>query len=194
VEAAARVDARSLIACSSQPRVVQTVEENMKKMMAVMFVVAACATAGDEERVRRELQAEYDELSAAFIRQDVDAVLSFRTDDFHTISPTGDPPMNAEQMKEYTRNWLLVQNKPPIVVRMTVESVEVRSKDEAAAHVLQYASRWQEREGKLAHVVHEVRQRETWVRTPAGWKIREVDQIDLANRKRWINGVLEPKR
>jgi hypothetical protein len=41
------------------------------------------------------------------------------------------------------------------------------------------------------HVRHVVQQRETWVRTANGWKIRMVDQIDLANRKRWIDGVLE---
>ena len=165
----------------------------MRKILALMLV-AACAATSIEQRLQREIQSEYDKLSAAFERQDVDAVLSFRTDDFHTISPTGDAPMNAEQMKEYTRNWLQVQNKPPIKVRMTVESIEVRSNDEVAAHVLQWASRYQDREGKRVHVEHEVRQRETWVRTPAGWKIRQVDQIDLANRKRWIDGVLETRK
>lgn len=188
MEAVAAVDARALTAVHARRRT------GMKTLLAVVMLVAACATLTDEERAQREIQAEYDKLAAAFERQDVDGVLSFRTDDFHTIGPDGNPPMDAAQMKEYTRHWLQVQNKPPIDVRFTIESLELLSTDEAAAHVLQWASRYQEREGKLAHVVHEVRQRETWMRTPAGWKIRKVDQIDLANRKRWINGVLEKKQ
>jgi hypothetical protein len=56
---------------------------------------------------------------------------------------------------------------------------------------LQRASRYQDREGKLAHVEHEVMQRETWLRTPGGWKLRMVDQIDMANRKRWVDGKLQ---
>jgi len=166
----------------------------MRSLIATMLLVVACATTSSEQRLQREIQAEYDKLGAAFSRQDLDAVLSFRTDDFQTFPPNGDAPTTTAEMKEYTRNWLLVQNKPPIKVRMTVESLEVRSKDEVAAHVLQWASRYQDRDGKLVHVVHEVRQRETWVRTPAGWKIRRVDQIDLANRKRWVDGVLEKRQ
>jgi len=102
------------------------------------------------------------------------------------------PRLDAKQLAQYTRDWFEL-NQQPIEVGFTVESVELRSKDEAAVMVLQRASRYQDREGKRVHVEHEVRQRETWQRTPAGWKIRMVDRIDLANRKRWIDGVMEAK-
>lgn len=72
--------------------------------------------------------------------------------------------------------------------------MDVRTENEAAVKVLQRASRYQDREGKLVRVEHEVVQRETWLRTPNGWKPRMVDQIDLANRKRWIDGKLETNR
>lgn len=93
-------------------------------------------------------------------------------------------------MAEYTRRWFAT-NKPPITTELKIVSAEVRSGDEVVVRVLQKASRYQERDGKLRHVRHEVVQRETWVRPPAGWRIRKVDEIDLANRKRWIDGVLE---
>ncbi len=161
-----------------------------RTLAAVLFVIAGCASA-PEARLKNEIQAEYDKLAAASNRRDIDAVLSFRLPTFESFGPNGQHN-NAAEMAQYTRNWLMVQNKPPIDVRFTVLSLEVRSKDEVAAKVLQRASRYQDREGKLAHVEHEVVQRETWNRTPQGWKLRMVDQIDLANRKRWIDGQLQP--
>lgn len=159
----------------------------------LLLVLTACASATSESRVRDTIQAEYDKLAAAFERQDVDGVLSFRAPDFHTVTPDGGPPNNYEAMATYTRNWLLVQNKPPIEVDFQVLSIEMQSPDLAAVRVLQKASRYQDREGKRVHVRHEVTQRETWRRTPQGWKIVKVDQIDLAGRKRWVYGVLETK-
>ena len=160
----------------------------------VLLLISACAGTPDEGRTRREIQAEYDKLAAAYNRADVDAILSFRTPDFETLPPSGEyQRMDAAQMRQYTHDWFNL-NKPPIEVRFTVESIEMRSKDEAAVKVLQWASRYQDRDGKRVHVEHEVRQRETWQRTPAGWKVRMVDQIDIPNRKRWIDGVLEAKQ
>lgn len=163
-------------------------------LFAVLIAATACATVPEEVRVKREIQAQYDKLSAAFERQDIDAVLSFRTRDMIVYGPNGGEPQTYEQMAEYTRNWLLVQNKPPIKVSMTVESIELLPDGAAAAKVTQRASRYQDRDGKRVHVRHVVQQRETWVRTDKGWKIRSIDQIDLANRKRWIDGVLEQKQ
>ena len=161
-------------------------------VLAAILVIAACASTR-EVRVRNEIQAQYDKLGAAFDRQDIDAVLSFRLPTFETFGPQGQHN-TAVEMAEYTRNWLMVQNKPPIDVKMTVQSIELRSPTEAAVKVLQRASRYQDRDGKRVHVVHEVVQRETWQRTPQGWKLRMVDQIDLANRKRWVDGVLQPNQ
>jgi ketosteroid isomerase-like protein len=160
----------------------------------ILLLISACAGVPDDVRVKKEIQAEYDRLGAAFNRADVDAILAFRTPDFETFPPGGEQQhMDAAQMRQYTVDWFNL-NKPPVEVRFTVESVDVRSPDEVAVKVRQWASRYQDREGKRVHVEHEVHQRETWVRTPAGWRIRMVDQIDLANRKRWIDGVLEAKQ
>lgn len=163
-------------------------------LSCVMLLISACASTPDQGRVRREIQAEYDRLGAAYNRADIDAILSFRLPNFETIPPSGEyQHMDAAQMRQYTQDWFNL-NKPPIEVKFTVESLETRSQDEVAVKVLQWASRYQDREGKRVHVEHEVRQRETWQRTPAGWKLRMVDQIDIPNRKRWIDGVLEGKQ
>lgn len=141
----------------------------------------ACASTAD---VRSEIQAQYDRLAEAFEREDIDAVLSFRTPDFNTIGPDGRHLSYAE-MVDYTRGWFEL-NQQPIRVGFTIQEIEMRGADEAAVTVFQQGSRRQEVDGKLRTVEHSVVQRETWVRTPDGWKIRMVDQV--RDQRRWVDG------
>lgn len=161
----------------------------MKRLLIALFLIAACATSRDEQ-IKRDIRAQYDKLERAFEARDMNAILALRHPDLQTFPPNG-PPNNYAEMAEYTRQWL-TNNKPPIEVSFELTSFDIKSPDEVAVMTIQRASRYQEREGKLRRVQHEVTQRETWVRTPDGWKMRKVDQIDLAHRKRWIDGVLQP--
>jgi ketosteroid isomerase-like protein len=154
-----------------------------------LLLLLGCATSNPAVR---EIRAQYDALERAYAARDIDAVLASRSPDFETFGPQGQHDTYAT-MAEYTRQWLS-NNKPPIDSKFTIESVEYHSSDEVAVHVLQRVSRYQDRDGKRVHVVHEVRQRETWIRTPQGWRLRKVDQIDLAHRKRWVDGKLEAPR
>ncbi len=155
----------------------------MRPALALSLLLSfACASTTS---VRSEIQAQYDRLAKAFEREDVDAVLSFRTPDFHTTGPDG-RHLTYEEMKDYTRNWFEI-NHQPIRVRMTVREVEMNGTDEAAVTVFQEGSRRQEVNGKMSTVAHSVIQRETWVRTKDGWKIRKVD--DVHDQRRWVDGV-----
>lgn len=165
------------------------VERCMRFLGAVAISLHLAACASGAATAERAIRSEYDKLERAFAAQDVPAILASRDPSFEVFGPQGQRD-DFERMAEYARQWF-VTNKPPIEVRFTIESIEMRSPHEAAVRVLQRASRYQEREGKLRLVEHEVRQRETWIRTRAGWRVRKVDEIDLANRKRWIDGELE---
>jgi hypothetical protein len=154
---------------------------------ALLLFLASCTSAGSS--AERAIRAQYDVLERAFEARDVDGVIAMRDLKFEAFGPQGQRD-DYEKMAEYTRQWF-ANNQPPIKTRITIESIEMRSPDEAAVRVLQWASRYQEREGKVRRVEHEVRQRETWIRTPAGWRLRKVDEIDLAHRKRWVDGKLE---
>jgi|ERR1051325_1583598 ketosteroid isomerase-like protein len=158
----------------------------MNRFLALVLL-AACASA--RSTAEREIRAQYDALERAYVARDIPAILALRDTSFETFGPQGQHDDYA-RMAEYTRQWFEL-NKPPIKTRFTIESIELTSPDEAAVRVLQWASRYQERDGKLRLVEHEVRQRETWIRRPQGWRIRKVDDIDLAHRKRWIDGKLE---
>lgn len=140
---------------------------------------------------RAQIQARYDALAAAFAREDVDAAIAFRTRDFATVGPDG-RTLGYDEMAEYTRNWFRI-NEPPIVTTFTIQNVEMRGSDEAAVTVLQKASRMQQLAGKLRKVEHDVVQRETWVRTAEGWKIRGVDRV--RDQRRWVDGKrVDPTR
>ena len=166
----------------------------MQRLMAMttrlaftaLLLLASCASSTSAERA---IRAQYDVLERAFEAHDVDGVIAMRDPRFEALGPQGQHDDYAK-MAEYTRQWF-ANNQPPIKTRITIESIEMRSPDEAAVRVLQWASRYQDREGKRTLVEHEVRQRETWIRTPAGWRLRKVDEIDLAHRKRWVDGKLE---
>ena len=160
----------------------------MNRFLALVLL-AACTSVSPRDTAEREIRAQYDALERAYAARDIPAILALRDKNFETFGPQGQHDDYA-RMAEYTRQWFAL-NKPPIKSRFTIESIEMKSPDEAAVRVLQWASRYQERDGKLRLVEHEVRQRETWVRTPQGWRIRKVDDIDLAHRKRWIDGKLE---
>lgn len=156
------------------------------RLLLPFLLVCACASAA--ATARREIQHQYGVLSRAFAARDAAAVVGMRDPAFEVFGPQGQHD-DYERMAEYTRQWF-VTNQPPIEVQFTIESLELRSPGEAVVRVLQRASRYQERDGKLRRVEHEVRQRETWIRTPAGWRLRKVDEIDLANRKQWVDGQL----
>jgi ketosteroid isomerase-like protein len=153
----------------------------------IALLLGSCATGTSS--AEQDIRAQYDRLEAAFAAQDIATILAIRDPRMEVFGPNGEHDDYA-RMAEYTRQWFIT-NKPPIETHITMQSIEVLSADEIAVQVLQRASRYQERDGKLRHVEHEVTQRETWIRTPDGWKISKVDQIDLAHRKRWIDGVLE---
>ena len=132
----------------------------------------------------REIRRQYDLLDQAYERQDIDAVLALRSPQFETVGPDGRHNTAAE-MAEYTRNWLL-QNKPPIVSRFDLLGFTMNGPDEVKVATLQRVSRYREIDGKLRHVEHDVKQDETWVRTPAGWRLRKVENV--RDRHRWVDG------
>jgi hypothetical protein len=71
---------------------------------------------------------------------------------------------------------LLERIQPPITTTNDILELTVRGND-AIATVRQKFTRMQMIEG-TPHTIHtEVTQRETWTRTPAGWKLLFVDEV-----------------
>ena len=138
----------------------------------------------DTALVRRQLQTRYDENRRAFFAKDLDAIMALRTDDFHTVTPDGLTHDRAE-MRLMTQALLNGIDKW-ISTTFDIDSLTLEG-DLARAIVRQHVDRIALRaDGQLHHVETWVTQRETWRKTPDGWKLYRVDS--LRDQRRLVDG------
>jgi hypothetical protein len=150
------------------------------------FCAGARATcAQDDPEVRKELESSYKQLAEAHDRKDLKAIVGMKTADFHSVFPDGRLG-DSKTMEQYSRQFL-ESNIPPFNIRFTIRKLIVsENKLIAVAEVFQEASRSREMAGKVRKVETTVVQRETWAKTPAGWRLKTVDEVHDA--KRFVDG------
>ena len=134
--------------------------------------------------VRRQLEARYAENGAGFVARDPDRVMRLRHAAFHTITPEG-TVSNREQMYERTRALIgrieRFDSLSETIIDLTLAG------DTAHAVVEQRTARKQRlSDGALHEVRTAVVQRESWVRTPKGWLMWRVDEIQPGQT--WVDG------
>lgn len=141
--------------------------------------------AQDDLEVRKELEAQYRKLADAHDRRDLKAIVALKTADFLAVFPDGRVG-DSIVMEQYSREFL-ERNLPPYNIRITIQSLTVsENKLIAVAEVVQEATRYRDLEGKRRKVDTSVVQRETWSRTPEGWKLKVVDSV--RDQKRFVDG------
>jgi hypothetical protein len=164
----------------------------MKKVLPVVFLMLltgglnlAAVQAQDDPEVRKELEAQYKRLAEAHDRRDLKAIVALKTADFHSIFPDGRVG-DSKVMEQYTKQFL-ESNLPPYNIRVTIQKLTVsENKLIAVAEVLQEVTRYRELAGKRRKVETSVVQRETWAKTPDGWKLKSVDNV--RDQKRFVDG------
>jgi hypothetical protein len=124
--------------------------------------------------VRRALEEQYAKIAQANINKDLRALLALRTSDFSVKRPNGEV-WSYEQMADYSRR-ALEEVQSTISLTNDIETITLNG-NEAAAVVHQQWSRMQMKKGKLRRVDTSAIQRETWVLTPDGWRLKLVDDI-----------------
>ena len=150
---------------------------------AVLLLVLATGTATQSaDAVRTELERRYEELARATERRDLSAFLAIRHETFHSILPDG-RLAGPNDMRQYSQgffNGVL----PPITVKFTIRSLLVSPDGMiAAVEVFQEISRFREVDGQRQKVETTVVQRETWIKTIEGWKLKLVDNVGDQTRK-----------
>jgi len=163
-------------------------------MKRLLFLLAAlfldclaqpALPAQGDSAVQKELEAQYLRLAKAHDKRDLKTILGLKTADFHAIFPDGKVG-DSKQMEQYTKQFL-ESNQPPYNIRVTIQKLTVsENKLVAVAEVLQEASRYRELAGKRRKVDTSVVQRETWVKTESGWKLKSVDNV--RDQKRFVDG------
>lgn len=125
--------------------------------------------------VRKAIEDWYANNIAAFNAKDVAAIMSLRTDDFHTVTPDGKVNTRAD-METYTKR-LLDRIDHFISQEFQIGTIDVQG-DFATAYVTQKTVRMQRLpDGTLHKVEAGAVQRETWKRTTQGWKMYTVANI-----------------
>ena len=144
---------------------------------------AGCATqavsrgtgADSVTAAKSELAAQYAVNEAGFFARDPDRVMRLRHPAFHTITPDGNVS-TREQMYRRTREFIgRVAQFDSLSERITELTL---AGDTAHAIVDQRTVRRQRfPDGALHEVRTSVVQRESWIKTPEGWLLWRVDQI-----------------
>lgn len=134
--------------------------------------------------VGRELQRWYEQNRRAFLKKDLEAIMALRADDFHAVTP--DSMVHDRAAMEQRTQGLLNGIERWITMEFDLDSVAV-SGDLASAVVRQHLIRRALRpDQKVHHVETWATQRETWRRTPAGWKLHRVDSV--RDQRRLVDG------
>ncbi|MBD0369941.1 MAG: nuclear transport factor 2 family protein [Pyrinomonadaceae bacterium] len=126
--------------------------------------------------VLRELEAVFAERVKAVKNRDAEAQVAQVSPDYSATLPNGQT-LNYEQIVGYIR-----QGPQQIIsvldLSITIESLTVRGNEAIVDARQQNYSRTQRlRDGNIHNVVTGVLQRETWVRTAEGWKLKRVDNL-----------------
>jgi precorrin-4 methylase len=135
----------------------------------------AIAGDADSAKVATELAARYRENEAAFFARDPDRVMTLRHPDFHTITPDG-KVNTREQMYDRTRSFInRVEKFDSLTEKITGLTL---SGDTAHAVVDQHTVRRQRfPDGTLHEIRTSAVQRESWIKTTAGWLMWRVDHV-----------------
>ena len=138
-------------------------------------VQAASPVAMDPDAsLRRRLEAAYANLHRALQTRDLDAVLRLRTSDVEFITPDG-RRLGAEEMAAGSRN--LLETMVELIEGSNELGAIERVGEEIRVEVRQHSIRRMRRDDTIRRIENWVTQRETWVETPEGLKLRRVDNI-----------------
>ena len=124
--------------------------------------------------LKRELEMQYAKIAEANKNKNLEQLLSLRTSDFTAKMPNGET-WNFEQSANYSRR-AFEQVREILELSNTILSLEVKG-DTVAVVVQQKWRRMQMMKDKLRLVETGAIQRETWIKTPTGWRLKLIDEI-----------------
>jgi hypothetical protein len=124
--------------------------------------------------VRRALEEQYAKIAEATRNKNLAALLALRTSDFSVHMPNGET-WSFDQSAEYAKRGF-EQVQSIISLSFEIATIDLKG-NEAAAIIHQHWSRMQIMKGKLRRVETSAVQRETWINTPEGWRLKLIDDI-----------------
>ena len=124
--------------------------------------------------VRSALEEQYAKISEATRKKDLVALLALRTPDF-TVKTAKGETWSYEQSADYVKRGF-EQVQSIVSLSFTIGTISV-SGNEAAVIIHQQWARMQMMKGKLRRVDTSAVQRETWINTLEGWRLKLIDDV-----------------
>ena len=146
-------------------------------LAAVAGLALATGCSSRADRVRTEIQAQIDKNLKARAERDSVTFWSIFTSDYHYRAYDG----QVVTKEEAARGFMQSLNDEVSVrpeTRITIDSLEVRG-DTAIVYTRQHYNRAQRAaDSSVQEMITNVTHRESWVRTPQGWKVEYLEEID----------------
>jgi hypothetical protein len=166
----------SLLAFVGSTALTAHAQDKQCKFMAKGGKVQMSDKSKDCISVLRELEAVFAERVKAVKNRDAEAQVAQVSPDYSATEPNGQT-LNYEQIVAYIR--LGPQQIISVLdYSMTIESLTIRGNEAIVdARQKNYSRTQRLRDGNIHNVVTGVLQREIWVKTADGWKLKRVDNL-----------------
>jgi|GEM_PF-4150870 len=136
--------------------------------ISVTIVTVAPVFAEINAKVQPVIQTNYNQINAAFIRQDIKGATALFTPDYTLINPEGEKQTLAE-FREHYGNLFTRFNVKLISNKATIKNIDVNASGIDVAIE-------QKTEGTIAgfnKIVINQTSRDLWLKTPQGWRLKQ---------------------
>ncbi|MCS6831152.1 MAG: nuclear transport factor 2 family protein [bacterium] len=152
-------------------------------VLAVMLVGVASA----DRRAERQIRAEYDKTIRYTKQKNVDGLLNQMASGF--LYKTRDGQVLNKQMIEMVMRQEFARYRSIDKRTTTIKKMEIKGDTARVTTVERIAVTLVDPQGKLRKVENRSTTRDTWVRTPQGWKVKMTEILD---EETFIDGKRQP--
>ncbi len=146
-------------------------------ILSVLMTACSLVRADTEASVRKQLQANYDTQAAAFRSRDVARLMSLAAPDVVVKLPNGNTMVRSHIERDAKTEMSRIKSVRTVsnrILRLEVHGNTAVVAAESHAVYTMVAN-------KKEHVIDRtLRGRDTWVKTPHGWRLKMEDQVQAA--------------
>ncbi len=142
------------------------------KLLALLLLLflSSPGRTGTVAQVRHQLEAQYAAISRAYRQKDVEGITRLMARDY-LWKRAGMPALDRYEAEDTIRDWLdRLQTIKGLASRL--QGVTVSGRTAIAIHTSTLLGTVKDQAGKSHSLVSTQTSRDTWIRTPEGWRIR----------------------
>ena len=140
-----------------------------------LLVSALLAAPGSDAKLRKELGAEYGRYIAAYRNRDFAAMEKMISADFRWKQADGTILNRAQSISHMKRQREAVKELKILTAR--IERITAKGKDFVAQSTSRFEGTLAGEKGKFLAVDITGTARDTWTRTPKGWRLRGIEDV-----------------